>query len=115
MHRIFKLISKFELSLWHDILLDDECVWESQIKMIQKRGGNLSAPLPKGEIGKCGYLNEMTKENLFKYIREYQAIVAKYPREGKGIEPLCSDVGLEDPGTVFRNTKENIIENSKIN
>ena len=115
MHRIFKLISKFELSLWHDILLDDECVWESQIKMIQKRGGNLSAPLPKGEIGKCGYLNEMTKENLFKYIREYQAVVAKYPREGKGIEPLCSDVGLEDPGTVFRNKKENVIENSKIN
>ena len=115
MHRIFKLISKFELSLWHDILLDDECVWESQIKMVQKRGGNLSAPLPKGEIGKCGYLNEMTKENLFKYIREYQAVVAKYPREGKGIEPLCSDVGLEDPGTVFRNTKEKVIENLKIN
>ena len=49
------------------------------------------------------------------YPREYQTIVAKYPREGKGSEPLCSDVGLEDPGTVFRNTKENIIENSKIN
>ena len=115
MHRIFKLISKFELSLWHDILLDDECVWESQVKMIQKRGGNLSAPIPKGEIGKCGYLNEMTKENLFRYIREYQAVVAKYPREGKGIEPLCSDVGLEDPGTVFRNTPEKVIENLKIN
>ena len=47
--------------------------------------------------------------------KQYQAVVAKYPREGKGIEPLCSDVGLEDPGTVFRNKKENVIENSKIN
>ena len=115
MHRIFKLISKFELSLWHDILLDDECVWESQIKMIQKRGGNLSAPLPKDEIGKCGYLNEMSKENLFKYIREYQAIVAKYPRQGKGIEPLCSDVGLEDPGTVYRNNEEKVIQKTNLN
>ena len=115
MHRIFKLISKFELSLWHDILLDDECLWESQIKMIQKRGGNLSAPIPKGEIGKCGYLNEMSKENLFKYIREYQAIIAKYPRQGKGIEPLCSDVGLEDPGTVYRNNEEKVIEKTNLN
>jgi len=115
MHRIFKLISKFELSLWHDILLDDECLWESQIKMIQKRGGNLSAPIPKGEIGKCGYLNEMSKENLFKYIREYQAIIAKYPRQGKGVEPLCSDVGLEDPGTVYRNNEEKVIEKTNLN
>ena len=115
MHRIFKLISRFELSLWHDILLDDECLWESQIKMIQKRGGNLSAPIPKGEIGKCGYLNEMSKENLFKYIREYQAIIAKYPRQGKGIEPLCSDVGLEDPGTVYRNNEEKVIEKTNLN
>ena len=115
MHRIFKLISKFELSLWHEILLDDECLWESQIKMIQKRGGNLSAPIPKGEIGKCGYLNEMSKENLFKYIREYQAIIAKYPRQGKGIEPLCSDVGLEDPGTVYRNNEEKVIEKTNLN
>ena len=115
MHRIFKLISKFELSLWHDILLDDECLWESQIKMIQKRGGNLSAPIPKGEIGECGYLNEMSKENLFKYIREYQAIIAKYPRQGKGIEPLCSDVGLEDPGTVYRNNEEKVIEKTNLN
>ncbi len=115
MHRIFRLISKFELSLWHDILLDDECVWESQIKMIQKRGGNLSAPIPKGEIGRCGYLNEMSKENLLKYIREYQAIIAKYPRQGKGIEPLCSDVGLEDPGTVYRNNEEKVIEKTNLN
>ena len=115
MHRIFRLISKFELSLWHEILLDDECVWESQIKMIQKRGGNLSAPIPKGEIGRCGYLNEMSKENLLKYIIEYQAIIAKYPRQGKGIEPLCSDVGLEDPGTVYRNNEEKVIEKTNLN
>ena len=96
-------------------MLDDECVWGSQVKMVQKRGGNLSAPLPKGEIGKCGYLNEMSKQNLFKYIREYQAIVAKYPRQGKGIEPLCSDVGLEDPGTVYRNNEEKVIEKTNLN
>ena len=79
--------------------------------MIQKRGGNLSAPFPKGEIGKCGYLNEMTKENLFKYIREY-LYCCKISKKGR---TSLFHVGLEDPGTVFRNTKENIIENSKIN
>ena len=64
----------------------------------------------KVKLEKCGYLNEMSKQNLFKYIREYQAIIAKYPRQGKGIEPLCSDVGLEDPGTVYRNNEEKVIE-----
>ena len=59
--------------------------------------------------------NEMSKQNLFKYIREYQAIVAKYPRQGKGIEPLCSDVGLEDPGTVYRNNEEKVIEKTNLN
>lgn len=99
-HRILRLISAFELSLWHDILLDRDVLWSAQQKMEQKRGGNLAAPLPKGGIGKCGYLDSLTRAELDQAIAEYRAICTSYPREGIGIEPLCSDVGLEDPATV---------------
>ncbi|MEO0541412.1 MAG: 3-dehydroquinate synthase, partial [Cyanobacteria bacterium P01_A01_bin.105] len=100
MHRILKLISSFGLSLWHDILHNKVTLWESQEKIFQKRGQNLAAPLPKGEIGQCGYLNSLTQEDLYAAIEAYQAICAEYPRAGWGIDPHCSDVGLEDPSTV---------------
>ena len=99
-HRILKLISSFGLSLWHDVLLNKETLWAAQEKMVQKRGGNLAAPMPKGEIGKCGYLNSLTRDELYGAIAEYQAICAEYPRQGWGIEPHCHDVGLENPSTV---------------
>ncbi len=98
--RIMKLISSFGLSLWHDVLNNKETLWASQQKIFQKRGQNLVAPLPKGEIGQCGYLNELSREDLFQAVEDYGAICADYPRGGLGIEPHCSDVGLEDPSTV---------------
>ena len=100
LRRILNLISTFELSLWHDILDDRDILWKAQEKMVEKRGGNLCAPLPKGNIGECGYLNDLTKEELFESIDEYRLICREMPRQGRGIEPLCSDVGLEDPSTV---------------
>ncbi len=99
-HRIMRLISSFGLSLWHDILHNKETLWSSQEKIVQKRGQNLAAPLPKGEIGQCGYLNSLTRDELYEAIDEYKQICADYPRKGWGIEPHCSDVGLEDPSTV---------------
>ncbi|MEM8503917.1 MAG: sedoheptulose 7-phosphate cyclase [Cyanobacteria bacterium P01_D01_bin.1] len=99
-HRIMRLISSFGLSLWHDVLNNKETLWASQQKIFQKRGQNLVAPLPKGGVGQCGYLNELSQVDLFQAIDEYAAICADYPRGGWGIEPHCSDVGLEDPSTV---------------
>ena len=98
--RIMNLISSFGLSLWHDIMLRTDTLWASQQKIFEKRGGNLAAPLPKGEIGQCGYLNSLSRQELDEAVAEYQAICADYPRKGLGIEPHCSDVGLEDPSTV---------------
>ncbi|MDJ0902536.1 MAG: sedoheptulose 7-phosphate cyclase [Xenococcus sp. MO_188.B8] len=106
-HRILRLISSFGLSLWHDVMLNEETLWAAQEKIVQKRGGNLAAPLPKGEIGQCGYLNYLTREELSQAIGEYREICAAYPRKGWGIEPLCSDVGLEDPSTVGHHPVEN--------
>lgn len=104
--RIMRLISSFGLSLWHDIMQRTDTLWASQQKIFEKRGGNLAAPLPKGEIGQCGYLNSLTREELDRAVAEYQAICATYPRKGLGIEPHCSDVGLEDPSTVAHTPTE---------
>jgi 3-dehydroquinate synthetase len=98
--RIMRLISSFGLSLWHDIMLRTDTLWASQQKIFEKRGSNLAAPLPKGEIGQCGYLNSLTREELDQAVAEYRLICLEYPRKGLGIEPHCSDVGLEDPSTV---------------
>ncbi|MGC1306972.1 MAG: sedoheptulose 7-phosphate cyclase [Phormidesmis sp.] len=100
LHRILRLISAFGLSLWHEVLENKETLWASQQKIFQKRGQNLVAPLPKGDIGQCGYLNTLSREALFQAVDEYAAICADYPRGGLGIEPHCRDVGLEDPATV---------------
>jgi len=99
-HRILRLISSFGLSLWHDVLLNHKTLWGAQEKIVQKRGGNLVAPLPKGTIGQCGYLNDLTRDELYAAIAAYQQVCASYPRQGLGIEPLCRDVGLEDPSTI---------------
>ena len=113
LHRIFKLFSEYELSLWHDILLDDKCMNEGFDKILQKRGGNLAIPVPTG-IGECKYINDLTKSELKEIIQEYKLIVSKYPRKGLGVEPLCSDAGLEDPVTVFK-TDENVAKEANLN
>ncbi len=99
--RILALIDAYGLSLWHDVLGDEDVMWESHRKIVQKRGGNLVAPLPRGAIGRCGYLNELTQPAFFRRLDEYRAICAGYPRAGRGIDPLCGDVGLEDPAAVI--------------
>lgn len=96
MHRILKNISDCELSLYHPIMDDDEMVWKTHLGIVEKRGGNLCAPIPK-PLGFSGYLNDMTKEMLAQRMHEYKELVSKYPRGGRGVEELCVDVGLEDP------------------
>jgi len=96
MHRVIKNISDCELSLYHPIMDDDEMVWKTHLGIVEKRGGNLCAPIPK-PLGFSGYLNDMTKELLAQRMHEYKELVSKYPRGGRGVEELCVDVGLEDP------------------
>ena len=79
------------------------------IQSLQKRGGNLAIPVPKG-IGSCGYINNLTKNELIEIIDEYKNIVKKYPRNGLGVEPLCQDAGLEDPLSIFKIEKPDLDE-----
>jgi len=95
--RVVKLFSTLELSLTHPILENTDAIWNAQIRMVEKHGGNLAAPLPKGKLGACGYLNDMTRPDLESYLLQYRAIVETYPNNGLGVEAHCTDVGLEDP------------------
>merc|ERR1719265_927645 len=96
MHRILKVISDCELALWHPIMEDKEAIWKSNLAIIEKRGGNLAAPVPK-PLGESGYINELTEEDLYRTVEEYKTICETYPRKGRGVDEHCVDVGLEDP------------------
>lgn len=98
MHRILKVISDCELCLWHPIMDDGAAVWRSQVALIEKRGGNLCAPLPQ-PIGQTGYLNDLPEEELLQDLQKYKALCLAYPRKGRGVDEHCVDVGLEDPLT----------------
>merc|ERR1712048_808998 len=75
---------------------DTAKVWKAHLAMVEKRGGNLCAPVPK-PLGKCGYINDITGEMLNVRLAEYKALCATYPRAGLGVDPHCTEVGLEDP------------------
>merc|ERR1712176_1196787 len=96
MNRILKLISDCELTLYHPVMDDTNLVWKSHLAMVEKRGGNLCAPVPK-PLGRCGYINDISKENLELRLKEYKTLCMTYPRNGLGVDPHCTDVGLEDP------------------
>ena len=100
--RILNLISAMELSLWHPIMDEVDMIWSSQVKMIQKRGGNLCAPIPKNGLGQCGYLNDLPYDLLKTRLSEYKEICADFPRQGLGVEVHCADVGLEDPSVTAK-------------
>ena len=107
MKQVLTLISDMELSLWHDIMDEVDVVWSSQCKMVEKRGGHLCAPLPKGGLGKCGYLNDMPYDRLKQRLSEYKAICQSYPRQGYGLDVHCRDVGLEDPSVTAMHHMQN--------
>jgi len=100
LNRIMNLISKMDLSLYHPIMDDAERICNTQTKIIQKRGGHLCAPVPRGSIGECGYIQDLSFDDIRAALKEYKLICASFPRNGLGIEVHCADVGLEDPGTV---------------
>ena len=93
--RIINLCDMLGLSTHHPVLNDFETMWNSQLTVIQKRGGNLCAPLPKGLIGRdCGYLNEVSKNLLTKTVAIHQKLAKHRQRGGKGIDMYLTDLGL---------------------
>ncbi|MEO1062390.1 MAG: sedoheptulose 7-phosphate cyclase [Actinomycetota bacterium] len=98
--RIMALLSHLGLSTWHEVLDDHDLLWEAQLRMVEKRGGQLLAPVPRGRIGAVGYLDAPTRAELGLALDDYRSLAAAGPRGGLGIERHCRDVGLEDPSVV---------------
>jgi len=100
--RVLTLISVMELALWHNVMDNHELIISANQKVKAKRGGNLCAPVPKGQIGACGYINDLEEEDIPSTIQEYKAIVSKYVRNGHGVDVHCHDVGLDDPSVTAK-------------
>jgi hypothetical protein len=106
LNRIMRLISKLELSLWHPIMDNADRMWDCTKKIIAKRGGFLCAPVPSGEIGSCGYIQDLSYEQVVSSVAEYKALCETFPRGGLGVEVHCREVGLEDPAQVSYEKKD---------
>jgi len=100
--RVLRLISTMELALWHPIMDNHDLVVSASKKVTAKRGGNLCAPVPKGSIGECGYINDLKDEEIPDTIVEYKDIVSKLVRDGHGVDVHCHDVGLDDPSVTAK-------------
>lgn len=72
MLRVLRLINAMELSLWHPVMENAGFLWKAQLKMIAKRGGNLCAPVPRGQIGECGYIDHLSWGAMQQTLREYK-------------------------------------------
>jgi len=102
LERILCLISTMELALWHPIMDNHELFISANKKVKAKRGGNLCAPVPKGKIGDCGYINDLEEDEIPDTIEEYKDIVCKLVRDGHGVDVHCHDVGLDDPSVTAK-------------
>jgi len=91
---IHQLISSCELAVDHPVLDDHELLMEAQTKMIEKRGGRLWAPLPRGRIGACDYADDVSSEELRDAVEYHHALCASLPREGAGVEMYLADLDL---------------------
>merc|ERR1711937_281969 len=86
-----------------------EVSYAEQKKIVEKRGGNLCAPVPKGAIGKCGYINNLDKKAFVETMTNYKAYVLsvrKMPRNGAGVDMHCHDVGLASPADSAKQAME---------
>merc|ERR1719330_1613174 len=93
--RVLRLFNDMEISFYNPIIHKTELLWACQEKMVQKRGGNLCAPVPK-KVGHSGYIQNMPKERLERLVEEYRIVCQPYPRHGVGVEPKVTDVGMEE-------------------
>merc|ERR1719253_2264569 len=110
MHRVLKVISDCQLCLWHPVMEDDASVWKSQVAMIEKRGGNLAAPVPM-PLGESGYINELSEDMLKQRLQEYKEICMSYPRQGAGIDSMVTKYSSQ-PSAALKNIS---LETAKTN
>ncbi|TAE60015.1 MAG: iron-containing alcohol dehydrogenase [Nostocales cyanobacterium] len=94
--RIIALCQSLGLTVYHPVLEDMEIMIEGQKNMRRKRGdGGLWAPVPRGGIGACDYIQEVRPELLETAVAAHKAVCSSLPNHGAGMEMYLSDLGLE--------------------
>ena len=89
--RIFWLMSKIGLAI-DSPLLTSELVQRATGSILQTRDGLLRAAVPD-PIGACAFLNDLTADELDRYLEIHKSVVTKYPRGGEGQEMYVTAVG----------------------
>jgi 3-dehydroquinate synthase len=82
--RILGLMSRIGLALDHP-LLDVDLLWDATQSITLTRDGLQRAAMPR-PIGKCFFVNDLTRDELEAALRDHKHICAEYPRAGAGVD-----------------------------
>ncbi|CAA9579608.1 Demethyl 4-deoxygadusol synthase MysA [uncultured Synechococcales cyanobacterium] len=82
--RILGLMSQLGLALDHP-LLDIDLLWSATQSITLTRDGLQRAAMPR-PIGKCFFVNDLTREELDAALAEHKHACAQYPRAGAGVD-----------------------------
>ena len=93
--RILGLMSRIGLALDHP-LLDSELLWSATHAITLTRDGAQRTAMPR-PIGKCFFVNDLTRDELDAALRAHKRICAEYPRAGAGVDAY---LGSSEPNLV---------------
>lgn len=82
--RILGLMSRIGLALDHP-LLDGDLLWDATQSITLTRDGLQRAAMPR-PIGKCFFVNDLTRDELEAALGDHKRICAEYPRAGAGVD-----------------------------
>ena len=75
--RIVGVMHQIGMPLWNDHACVSEALWKGVIDGIEHRHGKLRMPLVKDDIGKYGFVNDVTKDEIDKAIVTVNEILAR--------------------------------------
>ena len=93
MKRLHTLFSRCGLSMDHHDF-NEEILDKATQAILKTRDGKLRAAIPS-PLGKCVFLNDVTKEDMNAALQKHKEIMKSYPRNGEGLEAFvdASDTG----------------------
>ncbi|KAF8418892.1 hypothetical protein EV426DRAFT_720390 [Tirmania nivea] len=91
--RILGLLSRAGLTIDHE-LFTESLLEEGTSAILKTRDGKLRAAIPS-PLGKCKFLNDVTKEQMFAALHMHTDFARRLPRQGAGIEASLDDGVVE--------------------
>lgn len=91
--RLLDLFSRCGLSMDHH-QFDEDILDKATTAILRTRDGLLRAAVP-APLGKCVFLNDVSKEEMNSALRKHKEVMKSYPRNGEGLEAFvdASDTG----------------------